>query len=177
MQIHITARHIELTHALADYVQKRFERVGRHFEAVLRAQVILTVEKHRHIAEVVAHAEGHHDFRAKETAGDLYAAVDLLVEKFHKHMAREKDRRVRGRRSAKATKGKVPVESAPDIPVVSAPVISRVSRLTPKSMTLAQAARELADSDMDFLMFLDGADAKILYRLRDKTYGLLEPNL
>ena len=48
MQIHITARHIELTPALADYARKKFERIARHFEIVLRAQVILSVEKHRH---------------------------------------------------------------------------------------------------------------------------------
>ena len=52
MQIHITARHIELTPALADYARKKLERVARHFEIVLRAQVILAVEKHRHSALV-----------------------------------------------------------------------------------------------------------------------------
>jgi putative sigma-54 modulation protein len=101
MQIHITARHIELTPALADYARKKLERIARHFEIVLRAQVILSVEKHRHSAEVVVHAQGHHDFRAREVAGDLYAAIDLAAEKLQNHLAREKDRRVRGRRGGK----------------------------------------------------------------------------
>lgn len=95
MRINITARHIDLTPALADYVDKKLKRVAHHFGSVIRAQVVLTVEKDRHTAEVVAHVTGHRDFRANETAGDMYAAVDLLAEMFHEHMARQKERLVR----------------------------------------------------------------------------------
>ncbi len=174
MQIHITARHLELTPALADYARKKLERVARHFEIVLRAQVILAVEKHRHIAEFVVHAQGHHDFRAREVAGDLYAAIDLGTEKLHKHLAREKDRRVRGRRGGgRPAAGFSPAPAAP-----REPVLSRISRVTPKYFSVAQAARELDDSDTEFLLFYDESETlKIIYRRKDGTYGLLEPNL
>ncbi|MBL0250468.1 MAG: ribosome-associated translation inhibitor RaiA [Elusimicrobia bacterium] len=89
MQIHITARHIELTPALADYARKKIERIARHFEIVLRAQVILSVEKHRHSAEVVVHAQGT-TTSERARAGDLYAAIDLAAEKLQNHLAREK---------------------------------------------------------------------------------------
>lgn len=173
MQIHITARHIELTPPLADYARKKLERIARHFEIVLRAQVILTVEKHRHIAEVVVHAQGHHDFRAREVAGDLYAAIDLAAEKLQNHLAREKDRRVRGRRGGKTTDRTAagPVEP-------KEPTISRISRVTPRTLSIAQAARALDESELDFLLFLGPDDApRIIYRRQDGTYGLLEPNL
>ena len=173
MQIHITARHIELTPALADYARKKLERIARHFEIVIRSQVILGVEKHRHIAEVVVHAQGHHDFRAREVAGDLYAAIDLAAEKLQNHLSREKDKRVRGRRGEKPT-GRAPaISSTP-----KSPVVTRISRVTPRTLTLAQAAQALADSDFDFLLFLNENDSvRVIHRLKDNTYGLLEPNL
>lgn len=175
MQIHITARHIELTPALAEYARKKLERVARHFEIVLRAQVILSVEKHRHIAEAVVHAQGHHDFRAREVAGDLYAAIDLAAEKLQKHFSREKDRRVRGRRGESKGGG-----SLPSLPVTPPrePVLTRISRVTPKFLSAGEAARELDASEFDFLLFLDqGETLKVIYRRKDGTYGLLEPNL
>lgn len=173
MQIHITARHIELTPALADYARKKLERIARHFEIVLRAQVILSVEKHRHAAEVVVHAQGHHDFRAREVAGDLYAAIDLAAEKLQNHLAREKDRRVRGRRGGKGTDRAAAAAVEP-----KEPAISRISRVTPRTLSIAQAARALDESELDFLLFLGPDDApRIIYRRQDGTYGLLEPNL
>ncbi len=173
MQIHITARHIELTPALADHARKKLERIARHFEIVIRAQVILGVEKHRHIAEVVVHAQGHHDFRAREVAGDLYAAIDLAVEKLQLHLSREKDRRVRGRRGDKARLEPAPLTSTP-----KEPVVTRISRVTPRTLSVSEAARALDDTDMDFLLFLGEDDAvRVLYRRQDGTYGLLEPNL
>lgn len=173
MQIHITARHIELTPALAEYARKKMERIARHFEIAIRAQMILGVEKHRHIAETVVHAQGHHDFRAKEVAGDLYAAIDLVAEKLQLHLAREKDRRVRGRRGGK---GEARVSAS--APQPKEPVISRISRVTPRSLSIAQAARALDETELDFLLFLGPDDApRVIYRRQDQTYGLLEPNL
>lgn len=175
MQIHITARHLELTPALADYARKKLDRVARHFEIVLRAQVILSVEKHRHIAEVVVHAQGHHDFRAREVAGDLYAAIDLAAEKLQKHLSREKDRRVRGRRGGRAAADLAAPPASADR---REPVLTRISRVTPKYLSVAAAARELDDSEFDFLLFFDESETlKVIYRRKDGSYGLLEPNL
>jgi putative sigma-54 modulation protein len=181
MQVHITARHINLTSALADYVQKKLDRVERHFPAVLRAQVILAVEKHRHIAEVVVHANGHHDFRAKGESADLYAAVDLVIEKLHKHMARIKDRRVRGRRRV----AEVPPEDASLPPFASADgderaeelPVTRVRRMAPRSMTLEEAVDEIRRLRHPFYVFSSEDLVNVLYRRRDKTYGLLELNV
>jgi putative sigma-54 modulation protein len=181
MQIHITARHLELTPALSDYVQKKLERVARHFQAVMRAQVVLAVEKHRHIAEVVTHANGHHDFRAKEESVDLYAAVDLVAEKLHKHMARQKDKRVRGRRRdgpvLRKSLAEVSAEPSAEKPDASEPAISLVKRFTPQPMTVSQAAREIEQNDLEFIVFLNNESINVLYKRRDNTYGLLEPNL
>lgn len=180
MQIHITARHIELTTAIADYVQKRLERVARHFPAVIRVQVILSVEKHRHMAEIVAHANGHHDFRAKGESTDLYAAVDLVGEKLHKHMARQKDKRVRTRRRSK--RPQVPDEAlalaplAPnEEPETLAPAVTQVKRFALKSMSVSEAVQEMEGAAYSFLVFMNDDAINVVYKRKDKTYGVLEP--
>lgn len=178
MQLHITARHLELTPALSDYVKKRLERVSKHFAEVVRAQVILSVEKHRHIAEMVVHATGHHDFRTQGEAADLYAAVDLVADKLHKHLARQKDRRVRGRRGDKTIRRMTlptePIPMEPESP--SGPMLSQVRRYTPQELTLSEAASELEREERPFLIFINGDTLAVLYKSGRGTYGLVEPN-
>lgn len=181
MQVHITARHIELTSPLADYVEKRLERVGRHFNAAVRAHIILEVQKQRHIAEVVAHAAGLPDFRAKGESVDLYAAVDLVVEKLHKHMARIKDKRVRGRRGVKSLRLVPAPEDLPSLPDgvsddAAQPRVTRVSRFIPHSMSVAEAVEEMEAKKQGFTVFMNDDQMAILYKRQDGTYGLLEPS-
>lgn len=182
MQVHITARHLELTTALADYVRKRLERVARHFQAVLRAQVVLSVEKHRHQAEIIVHANDHHDFRANAASTDLYAAVDLVAEKLHKHMGREKDRRVRGRRGQKRAVFLEPPGGFPPLfdgngHDTLAPPITAAHRFAPRPMSVEEAVHEMERKNYTFLIFLNDDTLNVLYRRKDKTYGLLEPDV
>ena len=100
-------------------------------------------------------------------------AIDLAAEKLQNHLAREKDRRVRGRRGGKVKDRAAAVAMEP-----KEPTISRISRVTPRTLSIAQAARALDESELDFLLFLGPDDApRIIYRRQDGTYGLLEPNL
>jgi putative sigma-54 modulation protein len=184
MQVHITARHIELTPALADYVEKRLERVSRHFNSAVRAHVVLDVQKQRHIAEVISHASGHQDFRAKGESADLYAAVDLVVEKLHKHMARQKDKRVRGRRAGTSLRL---VPAPDDLPLLTAsadgeadgaePRVTRVSRFKPLELSVVEAVDQLESKRHGFTVFMNDDQISILYKRQDGTYGLLEPNV
>ena len=45
MNLDITGHHIDLTDALRDYVTEKLQRVERHFDHLIDAHVILTVEK------------------------------------------------------------------------------------------------------------------------------------
>ena len=45
MQINITGHHGEVTEALKNYVNEKFQRLERHFDHVIDSHVILSVEK------------------------------------------------------------------------------------------------------------------------------------
>ena len=55
MQVNITGLHLEITEALRDYVEEKFERIERHFDRIIAVQVILQVEKLRQKAEATLH--------------------------------------------------------------------------------------------------------------------------
>ena len=75
MQIKTTARHFELTPALKDHVEERLNRLTKYAYPILEAHVILSIEKHRHKAEITLHGNGH-DFSGNAEAADMYVAVD-----------------------------------------------------------------------------------------------------
>ena len=91
MQITITGHHVEVTAALRAYVTEKLQKLERHFDRVNSVNVILNVEKLQHQAEATVNAGGRTIFAA-ETAKDMYASIDLLIDKLDRQVRRLKDR-------------------------------------------------------------------------------------
>ena len=79
MQLNISGHHVELTPALKDYVNTKFEKLERHFDHISNCQVTLEVEKVRQMAEATLHVIGG-EIHAKAESEDMYAAIDALVD-------------------------------------------------------------------------------------------------
>jgi ribosome hibernation promoting factor len=92
MNLNVSGHHLEVTPAIRTYVQSKLERVKRHFDHVIDAHVILTVEKLKQKAEVTLHVRGK-ELHCKSEEDDLYAAIDLLADKLDRQVLRYKDKR------------------------------------------------------------------------------------
>lgn len=176
MQLNITARHLDLTPALTDYVRKKVERAQRYFDSIVWAQTILTVEKHRQIAEVVVHTPGN-TFRTKGEAGDLYSAIDLATHKLDIHLTRVKDKR-KSRRKNSPRYGR---ESyLPQLFELESQSFSRLlkekKRISLVRNTLSQAVQILETGKNSFYMYIDDQTNQItvLYRKGQEGYGIVE---
>ena len=91
MNVNVSGHHLEVTPAIRTYVHAKLERVGRHFDHVIDAHVILTVDKLRQKAEATLHVRGK-DLHCESEQEDLYAAIDLLADKLDRQVLRYKDR-------------------------------------------------------------------------------------
>jgi putative sigma-54 modulation protein len=96
MNLTISGHHLDVTPALREYVLTKLERVTRHFDQVVDINVVLCVEKLsekelRQRAEVTVHLKGK-DLYAEQASEDLYAAIDMLVDKLDRQVCRHKDR-------------------------------------------------------------------------------------
>lgn len=91
MNLIIHGHHLEVTPALRGYVQGKMERIRRHFDHVIDADVLLTVDKLVQRAEVTLRVRGD-SLHAESLDGDLYAAIDALVDKLDRQVLRHKDR-------------------------------------------------------------------------------------
>ena len=91
MNLNITGHHIEVTPAIREYVTGKLDRVLRHFDQVTSSHVILSVEKLQQKAEVTLHVKGK-DIYADATDVDLYAAIDLVVDKLDRQVVKHKEK-------------------------------------------------------------------------------------
>lgn len=92
MNLTISGHHFELTPAIRAYVKEKMKRTERHFDSLMEAKVILSVEKDRQKAEATVTCAGA-KLHAEATDGNLYAAIDLMVDKLDQQTRKLKDKR------------------------------------------------------------------------------------
>ncbi len=98
MQINLTGHHVDITEALRSHVETKFKRLNRHFDHVLNAHVVLSLEKLMKKAEATLHVNGGTLF-ADAVHEDMYAAIDILVDKLDRQVLKYKEKRLKRRGS------------------------------------------------------------------------------
>jgi putative sigma-54 modulation protein len=91
MQLNVTGHHVEVTPALRAYIEKKLERITRHYDHVIDVHCILTVEKLSRKAEATLKVRGN-DIHADATDGDMYAAIDALSDKLDRLVKKRKEK-------------------------------------------------------------------------------------
>jgi len=183
MQVNITARHLELTPALASYVHKKIEKCEHFFDHLVWAQVILSVEKYRQVAELVIHASKI-TFRSKEESTDMYAAIDLAVDKMDKQLRKHKEISKTNRKSKSAASSRKRLKSATQPATFTEPetgkhLISEVKRFSIKPSSVQEAVDEMELLGHSFFMFLNAETSQInvIYKRDNGSLGLIEPEM
>jgi putative sigma-54 modulation protein len=91
MNLNISGHHVDVTLPLRDYVVSKLKRLERHFDHLLSAEVILTVDKLSQKAEATIHASGA-NLHAEAINDDMYAAIDLLADKLTQQTRKHKEK-------------------------------------------------------------------------------------
>ena len=95
MQITIQGHSVDVTPALRDYCTNKFERITRHFDHLHELSIVLGIEKLLHKAEATIQFAGRKSGRklhANATAPDMYAAIDVLVDKVDTQLRKHKEK-------------------------------------------------------------------------------------
>ena len=169
MQVMVTFRHVEPTDGLRHYAEEKMQRVHKFLRRPIEAHVILSVVKHRHVAEVQVSAN-RLNITATEETDDLYSAIDLAMSKLErqikKHVAK-----------VKAHKGANNSSTAAAAAPAAGGRIIHIERVAVKPMSIDEAVMHLRMRKNDFLLFRNDATdtLSVIYRRKDGSYGLIEP--
>jgi putative sigma-54 modulation protein len=91
MHINITGHRMDVTPAIRTFTEEKFQKLERHFDNITSIHVVYDVEKLRQIAEatvIVSKGELH----ASAESDDLYAAIDILVDKLNRQLLKHKEK-------------------------------------------------------------------------------------
>ncbi len=182
MRVTISGRHMDITDSLKLYIENGLEKVRSHFDKVIDVDVVLDVEKHRHIAEVNLHANGIR-IHSRESSQDMYASVDTVLDKLDKQVRKFKDRINRHQpRRARETRDYHHgiIEMVNELDDHTGEPTHRVinrEKIAMKPMSVEEATMQLDLVEDDFLVFsnAENEQVNVIYSRRDGTYGLIEP--
>ena len=95
MHITISAKHMELTQPIRDYIERKMSRLPHFFNRLQEIRVIIERVPHGYHVDVVSDVEHHKDFVANSEHRDLYACVDMVSDRAVRQLHEWKDR-IRG---------------------------------------------------------------------------------
>jgi putative sigma-54 modulation protein len=178
MQVSVTFRKVEASEPLRNYAMEKLHRIKRYVEDPIEAHVVLSVEKFRHLAEVSINANGLVINGAEET-GDLYSAIDMVVDKLESQIKRHR-RKLRQRKGDGGTRGQIKTsvrEAEEGFGEEERPQVIQSEQVYAKPMDVEEAVMQLELARSEFLVFTNSKTKAInvLYRRKDGNYGLIEP--
>jgi putative sigma-54 modulation protein len=170
MRINIKTRNGVPSDSLKQYAEKKVRKLSRYFHSIQEVDLVQATERGQHIVELDLQGDGVH-LRSHERAGDLNAAVDSAVDKMERQLKRFKSK-LRHEHERDSVAAAEP-ESEP-----YKPRIARRKKHMMKPMSAEEAARNMELLDHSFYLFENSVtgEANVLYRRRDGSYGLIEPD-
>jgi putative sigma-54 modulation protein len=188
MQLNITFRNLDATDALKHYASERIERVHKYLDRAGEAHVVLSLERHLHHADISIHA-GTFLLRGREKSEDMYASIDLAMDKIERQLRRYKEKlnhhhgreKVHHRQemldSLKIRYDVVEIRPPEDqvAPEVH-PKVIRTNEFFAKPMSLDEAVMQMDLMNNDIMVFTNtvSQEMNIVYRRKDGHYGLIE---
>jgi len=98
MQTSVTFKNLDPSEHLKAYVSEKLDRFDKFLDNPAEANVVLAIEKFRHIAEINI-AGDKLNVNGKEETIDMYSAIDMTLAKLEKQIKKNKEK-IRERRSA-----------------------------------------------------------------------------
>ena len=179
MQLSVTFRHVAPSEALKDYVREKISRVEKLMDSILDVQVVLSVEKFRHRADMKITSDNL-KLNGQDQTGDMYSAIDSVVDKMERQVVRNK-KKSRNRKNSAREESRIVrmniISAEAEDESSDGPKVIRREQIFAKPMDLDEAVMQLDLSRELFLVFTDASTETInvLYRREDGNYGLIEP--
>ena len=171
MKFNIHGKNIEVTDSIKAYIESKIGRLEKYFKnSDLNATVNVRVRGKDQIVEVTIPTD-RVTLRAEDTHADLYAAIDLVIEKLERQIRKNKSKAKKSLKQV-VVFNDFEVDTTEDIddPIVKRKVIDT------KPMSEEEAILQMGLIGHDFFLFKNDKtnDVCVVYKRKDKGYGIIE---
>ena len=174
MKLNIRGDKLEITDAIRDYVEDKLGRLDKYFkDSNINANVLLKVKGNRQIIEVTVPTDKY-ILRSEEEHNDLYAAIDLVVDKLEGQIRKNKTKLKKQNIDNKYKDFNFDYELDDDEETND--VIVKYKEIEMKPMDSEEAILEMELLGHSFFVFkdVDTGNVNVLYKRKDGNYGLIE---
>ena len=175
MRVTIKGKNIELTNALKSIVEKKLDKLSKYFSPAVEANATLSVYKNDHTIEVTIPFNGV-ILRGEETNDDMYASIDLVLDKLERQIRKQKTKLQR-RNNGDSLRFQYISNFEDRYMDTSEPAIVRTKRFAMKPMAVEEAVLQMELLGHNFYVFESDENGKVnvVYKRKDGDYGLIEP--
>lgn len=174
MKLNIRGDKLEITDAIRDYVEDKLGRLDKYFkDSNINANVLLKVKGNRQIIEVTVPTDKY-ILRSEEENNDLYAAIDLVVDKLEGQIRKNKTKLKKQNVDNKYKDFNFDYELEED--EENNDVIVKHKEIEMKPMDSEEAILEMELLGHSFFVYkdVDTGNVNVLYKRKDGNYGLIE---
>ena len=178
MRLQVKGKNLDVSDSIRSYAEDKLRKLERQLADPTQIELELSVERNpsisaNHVAEATIWTKGP-VLRAREASADHKASIDQLVDKLERQVKRYREKRRRYRSVPTA-------EAVPEnaVPLDGEPRVVKTKRFPVKPMSPEEAVLQLELVGHDFFVFQNGEtmEVNVVYRRRDGSYGLIEPEL
>ena len=176
MRTVITGRHMDISPALHERVEKKLKKLDKYFGSETEAHVFMHVEKGRHIMETTIVFDGI-TFRAEEASENMYKSIDSVLKKIERQIRHHRSKLERRLKTgAFGSDAEEFAENADDeeLPVSE---LVKTKRFPVKPIDVEEAKLQMQLIGHNFYVFTnaDSMKVNVLYKRKDGHLGLIEP--
>lgn len=174
MKYTIRGKQVNVTEAMHEKAIKKIGKFERFFKPDAEAVITFKVEKDRFIFETAIYSNGT-IIRAEESSNDMYASMDMVVEKLERQIRKYKTKLGKQlRQEAMVPENFViheEIDEDKDYDIV------RTKRFPLKPMSTEEAILQMNLLSHNFYVFINSETetVNVVYRRKDGKYGLIEP--
>ena len=173
MKYNIVGRNLTVTDGLRTAIEKKIGKLERYFTPEIEVQVTLSTEKDQQKIEVTIPVKGG-IIRSEQVSTDMYVSIDLVEEIIERQLKRYKGRLTTREQSATSFSDLFYQEEATE--EESVPIV-RTKRFAIKPMDPEGACMQMDLLGHSFYVFRnsDTDEVNVVYKRKDGTFGLIEP--
>lgn len=171
MKYSIRGEKLEVTDSIREYVMNKLNKMEKYFDDPnnVSVKILFSVRGREQKIEVTINSRGY-DLRAEVSHSDMYAAIDLAVDKLERQIRKHKTKMMSRERAQIVYEDDIYEEESYD-------VIKR-KKVYLKPMDEEEAIVQMEMLGHTFYIFKDieTETVKVLYKRYDDTYGVIETN-
>lgn len=171
MKFNIRGEKFEVTDAIRDYAKDKLSRMDKYFDDPqnVSTKVVFSVRGRDQKVEVTINAKNY-DLRAEVVHNDMYAAIDLVIDKLEKQMRKFKSKLM--------SKDRIEVVYDYDFEEEELEEVVRRKKVFLKPMDEEEAIAQMELLGHSFFVFKNSEtnEVNVLYKRYDGNYGIIETN-